>query len=80
MELITEYGTKILSAKDTFGELALIESKKRTATVKSIDECYLYSLNGKLFREIVTKMNESELKARLTFIKIVPIFSKSILI
>jgi hypothetical protein len=78
MELITEYGTKILSAKDTFGELALIESKKRTATVKSVDECYLYSLNGKLFREIVTKMNESELKARLTFIKIVPIFSKTI--
>ena len=78
MELITEYGTKILSAKDTFGELALIESKKRTATVKSVDECYLYSLNGKLFREIVTKMNESELKERLTFIKIVPIFSKTI--
>ena len=78
LELITEYGTKILSAKDTFGELALIESKKRTATVKSVDECYLYSLNGKLFRQIVAKINGSELKARLTFIKIVPIFSKSI--
>jgi hypothetical protein len=77
MELITENnGSKILCANDTFGELALIESKKRTATVKSIDECYLYSLSGKLFRDIVTKINESELKSRLTFLKIVPIFSK----
>lgn len=75
LELVTEYGVKELLPNDTFGELALIESKKRTASVKSIDECSLFVLNGKLFRKIVNTINENELKSRLSFLKIVPIFS-----
>ena len=78
MELETEYGKKILNPNDTFGELALIQCKKRTASVKSIDNCVLFCLNGKVFREIVTKISENELKSRLSFLKIVPIFSKDI--
>ena len=35
LELIAEYGKKILNQDETFGELALIENKERTATVKS---------------------------------------------
>ena len=60
LELITEYGSKILNEDDNFGELALIENKKRTATVKCLENCTLYLLNGKIFREIVTKVNEGE--------------------
>ncbi len=74
LELITDYGSKIINQEETFGELALIENKKRTATVKCIENCILYLLNGKIFREIVSKVNEEELKERLTFLKAVSIF------
>ena len=75
LELITDYGSKILNEDDNFGELALIENKKRTATVKCIENCVLYLLNGKIFREIVSKINEGELKERLTFLKASAIFN-----
>ena len=75
LELITEYGNKLWKADETFGELALIENKKRTATVKCVEKCILYLLNGKLFREVVTKLNEGELKERLNFLKAVSIFN-----
>ena len=75
LELIAEYGKKILNQDETFGELALIENKERTATVKSIDYCILYLLNGKLFREIVSQINEGELLERLNFLKAISIFS-----
>ena len=75
LELITDYGSKILNQDDNFGELALIENKKRTATVKCIENCVLYLLNGKIFREIVSKINEGDLKERLTFLKASAIFN-----
>ena len=75
LELITEYGSKILNQDDNFGELALIENKKRTATVKCLENCTLYLLNGKIFREIVSKANEGELKERLIFLKATSIFN-----
>ncbi len=75
LELIAEYGKKILNQDETFGELALIENKARTATVKSIDYCILYLINGKLFRETVSQINEGELLERLNFLKAISIFS-----
>ncbi len=75
LELIAEYGKKILKKDETFGELALIQNKERTATVKSINYCILYLINGKLFREIVSKINEDELLERLNFLKAISIFN-----
>ena len=75
LELITEYGSKLLFQDNIFGELALIENKKRTATVICIENCKLYLLNGKIFREIVSKINESELKERLIFLKATSLFN-----
>ena len=75
LELITEYGSKILVQDNIFGELALIENRKRTATVKCIENCKLYLLNGKKFREIVSKINEGELKERLIFLKATSLFN-----
>ena len=75
LELIAEYGKKILNQDETFGELALIENKARTATVKSIDYCILYLINGKLFRETVSQINEGELLERLNFLKAISIFN-----
>ena len=75
LELIAECGKKILNQDETFGELALIENKARTATVKSIDYCILYLINGKLFRETVSQINEGELLERLNFLKAISIFN-----
>lgn len=76
--VIDDSNKKVLHPMMTFGELALIERNKRTATVQTFDkEVELYALEGVLFREIVKKINQGEMKDRLLFITVVPIFSKS---
>ena len=67
-------GKKILKKGETFGELALLERKKRTETIKTLEYTILYQLDGKIFREIVNSINKNELKERLEFISLVPIF------
>ena len=59
---------------DTFGELALLEKRKREGTIVSKENVTLYSLKGQLFRSIVEKINKEEQKERLEFLSIVPIF------
>ena len=59
---------------DTFGELALLEKRKREGKIISKDNAILYSLKGQLFRSIVEKINKEEQKERLEFLSIVPIF------
>ena len=75
IELVTEYGLKILNVNDTFGELALIQNKKRTASAKTIDNCKILLLNGKKFREIISEKTETELKDRMNILEASPIFS-----
>ena len=59
---------------DTFGELALLEKRKREGKIISKDYSLIYSLKGQLFRNIVQKINKEEQKERLDFLSIVPIF------
>ena len=49
---------KSLGPFDTFGELALIESKKRTQSVKCVESGILYFLEGKIFKEMVNKVSQ----------------------
>ena len=65
---------KIFKEGDTFGELALLEKRKREGRIISKDNAILYSLKGQLFRNIVEKINKEEQKERLQFLSIVPIF------
>ncbi len=65
---------KILKKGETFGELALLERKKRTETIKTINNVILYQIDGKIVRDIVKNINKNELKERLEFISLVPIF------
>ena len=65
---------KIYKEGDTFGELALLEKRKREGTILSKDISLLYSLKGQIFRNIVEKINKEEQKERLEFLKLVPIF------
>ena len=67
-------GKRFYKSGDTFGELALLERKKRAETASTIDYCLLYELDGKIFREIVNSLNKQELEDRLKFITLVPIF------
>ena len=75
IQIMTECGEKILNENDTFGELALIQNKKRTASAKSIENCKLLLLNGKKFREIISETTETDLKDRMSILSSSPIFS-----
>ena len=75
IQIMTECGEKILNENDTFGELALIQNKKRTASAKSIENCKLILLNGKKFREIISETTETDLKDRMSILSSSPIFS-----
>ena len=66
---------KVFSAFDTFGELALLESKRRTQTVKCVESGTLYILEGKIFQDMVKKVSQKELKDRLSFISLIPLFA-----
>ena len=75
IQIMTEFGEKILNENETFGELALIQNKKRTASAKSINNCKLLLLNGKKFREIISETTEMDLKDRMSILSSSPIFS-----
>ena len=75
IQIMAECGDKILNENDTFGELALIQNKKRTASAKSIENCKLLLLNGKKFREIISETTETDLKDRMSILSSSPIFS-----
>lgn len=66
---------KLINAEETFGELALIDKKKRKIAMRAVENATLYLVKGELFRDIVKQINESELKERLLFISYVPILS-----
>ena len=65
----TQYGDKYLKDGDTFGEIALIHNGKRTATAMTIEKCELFVLNGITFREILKKINETDLNEKLDLLK-----------
>ena len=75
VELSNNLGIKNNYIQDeTFGEIALIEKKKNNIKVKILKDSIFYVLKGEIFRELVQKINDSELKERLLFISYVPIF------
>ena len=75
IELKTEFGLKTLNEGDTFGELALIQNKKRTASAKAILNCNILLLNGKTFREIISETTEADFKKKMSLLRSSPIFS-----
>ena len=75
IELINEdCSSKIFKLDETFGEIILIENKIHNIHFKCLTNSILFQLRGDLFREIISKINESESKERLQFISLVPIF------
>lgn len=60
---------------DTFGELALIQKNKRSGTVTCKETSQIFCLDGLVFRESIQKLNQGNLKERLFFLNLIPIFA-----
>ena len=59
---------------DSFGELSLINQKKREETVKCLEKVEVFTIDGESFRDILRRINESILKDRFNFINSISIF------
>lgn len=42
-------------AGEGFGEVALLYNEKRTATVRALQDCKVWVLDGKIFRKIIIR-------------------------
>ena len=51
---------KIYHAGDTFGDLDLLENRKRDGKMITAENVTIFSLKGNLFRKIMQKMNKEE--------------------
>ena len=70
-----EHEKKLLKQNDTFGEMALIEMKRRIYTIKCVDNGIVYAIEGKVFQELIKKITHKELRDRLAYVGLVPLFS-----
>jgi CRP-like cAMP-binding protein len=52
-----------------FGELALMYSAPRAATIRTVTKCELYTLDLRTFRFVLAQANESGLMARVNFLR-----------
>ena len=66
--------SKKMTKGDSFGELALIQKNHRSSTVTSLTDIEIYCLEGEVFKEIVLKMNNTNLKERINLLSLHPIF------
>lgn len=45
--------TKTLECGAGFGELAILYGQRRSATIKALEDCLCYKLDGQIFKEVV---------------------------
>lgn len=62
-----------------FGEIALLYNDRRTATVKAVDECKTWVLEGKTFKNIIIKATVQKRNIELGFLERVQMFSNTLL-
>lgn len=66
--------SKTISAGCSFGEQALLQKAKRSASALANTDVVLFYCEGKVFRKIINEINKSESKERLFFISLIPLF------
>lgn len=75
MEVIVNDKTKReLKAGDGFGELALLYNAPRSASVKALEECYLWGIDRNTFRRAVEEMITKEYEENRKFMEVVRFF------
>lgn len=65
----------IITAGSGFGEIALIEDSVRTATIRTVEPCSLWGLDGKTFNSAIKKLSEMNYQENKRFMQTVPIFN-----
>jgi len=65
---VGEYGSG-----HSFGELALLYSAKRAATIRATSNCVLWSVDIKTFHRLVIRTQQGAAKGRMGFLKKVPL-------
>ena len=65
---------KVLSAGDSFGEMALLHNTLRTATVQTITNCNFWVLDRKTFRSTLELLEQANYEENKAFIESIPIF------
>ena len=61
------------AAGHSFGELALLYSAKRAATIRATSPCVLWSVDIKTFHRLVIRTQQGAAQGRLAFLKKVPL-------
>lgn len=67
--------TKILREGNTFGEIALIQKSKRSASAICSIDAVLFYVDGHLIRQILTDLHKDEEEQRAFFLSSISIFS-----
>jgi CRP-like cAMP-binding protein len=65
---------KFLGSGVGFGEIALLYNEKRTATIKTVDPCDLWILEGKVFKNIIIKSVLQRRMVEISFLEKVELF------
>lgn len=66
---------KIMSKGEQFGEIALLHNTLRTATIKTVEQTYLWALSRGSFKEALLTIHNNKLKENKHFIDNVSIFA-----
>lgn len=72
--LVNEKRVNLLVEGNSFGEMALLTDKPRTATVKTLQPTTFWTLDRDTFRQAVKSINEANYEQNRNFIETVPIF------
>ena len=72
--LTDKKNNKELKEWDCFGELSLLESKKRVGNVKCLENVELFVIDSEYFRGLQKRNNEAILKERFNFLNTIFIF------
>lgn len=75
--IVNEKHVRVLKAGDGFGELALLYSAQRSASIKSMNQCRLWGIDRHTFRKAVEEIITKEYEENRKFIDAVKFFSIS---
>lgn len=72
--LVNDERVNFLRPQDSFGEVALIHDKPRTATVKTLEGTTLWGLDRKTFRSTLDQLNAQDYAENRKLIESIPVF------
>ena len=72
--LVNQKRKAILKPGDSFGELALLHGTYRSATIRTLERCSMWSVDRGAFRQVVQSLNSMYYKENKEFLQNIPIF------